>query len=286
MPTNPPHTFNLTRASSDAIHHRARAKYIPQKDGSMKLVSVQHFTQPRFCEKGWETSDWERDALPIAPEEAPEDAPQVPAEPDQANIERASRRAKLNAFDTILCNHDLDTFATFTYRPDNELDKASYEGCYDILKPWLSNRVQRRGLKYVIVPERHKSGDIHFHGIMNSAALRMEQAISPKTGKFLTRNGLPIYNLTDWKAGFSTAQIIGTGEVDREKVAKYIFKYMGKQCGSRIGGRYALIGGANVVKPVYAYGDSIADFIDDQTHVYKREVQVTDTLVYTEVSFV
>lgn len=275
-----PIQYSHTRTSQNQVYHCARAKYIPLADGSMKLVSVQHFTQPKFCENGWESSDFEPERLEIAP-----NCEDSEKKPDPANIERASRRAKINAFDTILCNHDLDTFATFTYRPEDDLDKASYDSCYEMLKPWLSNRVQRRGLKYVIVPERHKSGDIHFHGIMNSSALRLVGAISPKTGRALTRNGLPIYNLSDWKAGFSTAQIIGAGDTDREKVAKYIFKYMGKQCGSRIGGRYALIGGANIVKPVYEYGERIEDFVGDREGIFKREVRITDALQYTEVSF-
>lgn len=281
--TNSAHTI---KTSENLIYHRARAKFIPLRDGSMKLVQVQQFSEPRFRRSGWEASDSERKALEIAQIDVDSDEQRDAPALDPANVLRATRRAKIRAFDTILCNPDLDTFATFTYAPDDDLDKASYESCYEILRPWLSNRVQRKGLRYVIVPELHKSGAVHFHGIMNSAALKLIQAYSPYTGKPLTRNKLPIYNLVDWRSGFSTAQIIGGEDIDREKVAKYIFKYMGKQLGARIGGRYALIGGANLIKPAYAYGDSIEEFLGgDALPTYRRDIQIGENLEYSEVSF-
>lgn len=277
-------------ASENEVFFCSRAKYIPLPDGSCKLAQVQHFTAPRFRKGGWEedsSNDFSLDTyvsdtagVTAAPEDDSEKLP-----PDHANIIRASRRAKINAFDTILCNPSLDTFATFTYRPDDSLDKASYDQCYDVLRPWLSNRVQRRGLQYIIVPERHKSGDIHFHGILNSSALKLTRAHSPNTGRALSRNGSPIYNLDDWREGFSTAQIIGGGADDREKVAKYVFKYMGKQLGERIGGRYALIGGKGLLKPVYVYGNTPDELCDPSASAYSRVVEVSEGLTYSEYSF-
>lgn len=201
-----------------------------------------------------------------------------------ANIERASRRAKINAFDFIMSNADLDTFGTFTFRPDEDVDRSNYDDCYNKLKTFLSNRVQRNGLKYIVVPEHHKSGDIHFHGIMNSGALKLARAHSP-AGRAITQNGQAVYNITDWRAGFSTAKIIGKTDEDRVKVAKYIFKYMGKQMGQKIGGRYCLIGGADMQRPRYIYADEIEEIPDYDTAVYSREVNVSSNLNYKELSF-
>ena len=271
----------MLQVSANATLYNARAKYIPQPDGSLRLALVQCFSQPKFRASGWEDRDKVKPG--IALDEADE-ADEL-CEPSLADVERASRRAKINAFDIIMCNPCLDTFATFTYRPDDELDKSSYEDCYKKLGVWLSNRVQRRGLMYVIVPERHKSGDIHFHGIMNSTALSMERAYSPK-GRPLSSKGKPIYNLEDWKFGFTTAQIIGGADSDREAVAKYVFKYMGKQVGAKIGGRYCLIGGRDIVRPTYVYGDSAEELIGGKVAKYDREVKVGDSLEYREYSFI
>lgn len=267
--------------SENGCHYTTRAKYIRDVDGNLRLVSVQQFSVPKFKPDGWEVSEKTDSAL-----SHDKVADEVANDYTAANIMRASRRAKINAFDVILCNPCLDTFATFTYRPENEFDKSSYDDCYKVLSVWLSNRVQRRDLKYVIVPEYHKSGDIHFHGILNSSALRLTQAVSPKTGRALTRHGLPIYNLDDWKSGFSTAQIIGSDEVDRDKVAKYIFKYMGKQVGQKIGGRYALIGG-NIEHPTYRYVNEPCEwFFADRVPKYEKNVEIEGGVTYRECTFI
>lgn len=271
--------------SENAVHYTTRAKYIRGTDGNLRLASVQQFSVPKFKPVGWELSE-KTDSSLSHDKVANEVANEVANDYTAANIQRASRRAKNNAFDVILCNPCLDTFATFTYRPENEFNKSSYEECYKVLSVWLSNRVQRRDLKYVIVPEYHKSGDIHFHGILNSSALRLSQAVSPKTGRALTRHGLPIYNLDDWKSGFSTAQIIGSDEVDRDKVAKYIFKYMGKQVGQKIGGRYALIGG-DVAHPTYRYVNEPCEwFFGGDAPKYEKNVELEGGITYRECTFI
>lgn len=174
------------------------------------------------------------------------------------NLSRALRRAKQTVFDLILCNYDMDVFCTLTYSPDKVDDRADYASVYRPLRAWLSNMVQRKGLKYILVPERHKKGGLHCHLICNSKALELIPALSPKTGKPLTQNGRPIYNLPQWPYGFSTAEYMETGGASREAVAKYVFKYMGKEAGATIGGRYFLHGG-KMKKPCFAYGEKAED---------------------------
>ena len=252
----------------------------------MRLAQIQTFSDPRFREGGWESREKKQNNRSILEGDTEELEANFQGDPD--DIERATRRARKNAFDIIMCNPDLDVFVTFTYSPDTITDKADYDECYKYLNTWLSNRVQRNGLKYVCVPERTKAGDIHFHAIMNSSALKLEMAISPKTGRPLTHGSKPLYNISDWKRGFTSAEIITCNEdgVDaRAKVSKYIFKYMGKQCGQKIGGRYVLIGG-DVKKPVYAYGDGAHDFLNGQVPTWQPEpIQIGD-VTYSELGFI
>lgn len=258
--------------------YNCRAKYVPDGQGGLKLAMVQGFDHPVFNPSRLR-DDSDGDHGGLADEEAEREL--IGAADD---IERATRRAKIAAFDKILCNPDLDTFATFTYSPDCVDDKASYDDCYRVLAPWLSNRVQRRDLKYVIVPELHPtSGNIHFHAIMNSGALRLDRAYSAKTGRPLTHAGNPLYNVTDWKSGFTSAEIIRDSALDREKVAKYIFKYMGKQMGTKIGGRYVLSGG-KLAGPHYVYGDSIEQLLDGSIVKYDREIEIPGGGKYFEFS--
>lgn len=271
--------------SENLVKYSVRAKYFRQPDGGLKLAQIQQLGLPAFCLPGYELlDDYFDDAAAIpAPEDVPPEA-DTPAS-DSLYLLRALRRAKIAAFDKICANPDLDTFATFTLSPDAVGDRASWDDCYKRLRDWLTHRVQRRGLKYVIAPERHKAGGIHFHAIMNAAALRLSPAISPKTGQPLTNHGAPLYNVTDWKFGFTSAERIQSADTDREHVAKYIFKYMGKQgITGKIGGRYLLTGGA-LALPYYAYGDNPAEFMPDTAATYSREVE-HDGGIYREWSYI
>ena len=92
----------------------------------------------------------------------------------------------------------------------------------------------------------------------------MTPARNPHNGRLIKHHGDQVYNIDTWHAGFSTAQIVRRrGEFDdpREAVAKYIFKYMGKNFGAKIGGRYMLHGG-KLAHPLYAYGDGVEQFAD------------------------
>lgn len=194
---------------------------------------------------------------------------------------RAERRAKVAVLDLILCNPELDTFCTFTYRPEGN-ERTSYDDVYHKLSVWCSNAVQRRELKYVAVPEYHKDGEaIHFHMVANRRALQLHHA----HWKIVHKNGQPIYNIKDWAHGFSTAVEIAASAGDRDAVAKYIFKYMGKQSGQKIGGRYYLHGG-KLRKPVYLLAESPEVFFEGQNPVYHRELDIVDGAKYREWSFV
>ena len=126
------------RIPENLARHYCRAKYLPTPDGGKVLASVQKMSRPVFGEGGLVESS-------PAPRRARELYEAPTAEDAAANFIRSARRAKVGAFDAIMCNYDLDTFATFTYDPALLGDATSYDECYNVLKPWLSNRVQRKG---------------------------------------------------------------------------------------------------------------------------------------------
>lgn len=254
---------------------RARAKYIPDGNGGMRLAMVQSFSFPIFKDNGLEELKSRRTEQMFG-----ERSDAILAEYQR----RATRRAKVAAFDLILCNYDLDTFCTFTYRPDGN-DRASYEDVYKKLSVWCSNAVQRRGLKYVAVPEYHGDGKaIHFHMLANRSALHLVEA-HHKCMPIYHSNGSKVYNIDDWRHGFSTAVDIRAEIADRDAVAKYIFKYMGKQDGQKIGGRYFLHGG-KLAKPIYRLADDPQAFFDGAQPRYHRELDIIDGATYSEWSFV
>lgn len=192
------------------------------------------------------------------------------------DVRRAVRRVRQKVYDLIQCNPELDAFVTFTYSPEVVGDKGDYAECYPYLKNWLSNAVQRRGLRYICVPELTKIGDVHFHAICNFDALSVCEAVSPHTGRVIRHRGDIVYNLTDWHAGFTTCQRIRRrteGDDTTTAVARYMWKYMGKNMGAKIGGRYALTGG-QLAKPVNAFGVYPEEFTEgDLPEPYRVEIE-------------
>lgn len=151
-------------------------------------------------------------------------------EKNKRSISRANRRVN----ELTKCNGDtFDTFVTLTLDAA-ECNRYEWKEIIKKLNKWLSNRVERKGLAYLLVPELHKDGAIHFHGFVNSSALTLSDSGRKWKGKI-------VYNVKDWKIGFTTAVKL-TGSYMR--ACNYILKYVKKQtAGGMIGGRYYLHGG-------------------------------------------
>lgn len=147
---------------------------------------------------------------------------------------RAARRARKQLYELCACN-DFDIFFTLTLNKE-VIDRYDYKTVVRKFGQWADNRVRRRGLRYVAVPELHKDGALHFHGLCNAAACRLVD--SGKTDK---NSGQKVYNISDWNLGFTTGIFLYGA---RDAAAHYVAKYVTKQAGGgTIGGRYYLHGG-------------------------------------------
>lgn len=168
--------------------------------------------------------------------EAREDSPppeRAEAREDGQAKGRAAARARKRLFELAVCNR-FDLFVTLTISPD-ELDRMDYKAVVRRLNQWLSNLVKRHGFAYILVPELHKDGALHFHGLVTEKGLKLADS-----GKRDKRKKV-IYNITNWRYGFTTAVRL-TG--DYGNICKYITKYISKGTGAgTIGGRYYFHGG-------------------------------------------
>ena len=153
-------------------------------------------------------------------------------ETDAAELLRRSiRRARIAIKDIALCN-DFTHFVTLTLDKE-KIDRYSWNEIIPKVNRWLSNCVQRKGMAYVIVPELHKDGAVHFHGLLSGSGLSFLDS-GKRTGK-----GQMIANLKEWRFGFSACIPL---EGEYEKVCNYIMKYITKDT-VKIGGRWYLSGG-------------------------------------------
>lgn len=156
---------------------------------------------------------------------------------------RAIRRAKNRVREISLSNR-FCWFVTLTISPET-CNRYEFAEIYRKLKNWLDNGVRRKGLVYVLVPERHKDGAIHFHGFFN-------HALKTKYSGHKDKRGHRIYNIVtkDYPFGFSTAiRLYG----EYTAAVAYVCKYISKQgAEGRIGGRYYYSGG-KLERPFKSY---------------------------------
>lgn len=164
----------------------------------------------------------------------------------EESARRARSRARNRVFDLINCNQ-WNYFITLTLSPD-KVNRYDYTDIVRHLNIWLDNRVRRKGLRYIIVPEHHKDGAIHFHGLINDVLYVVDSGKKDKQGHI-------IYNLPEWDYGFTTAiELYGSTTT----VSKYVLKYVTKE-NHKVGGRWYLHGG-QLAEPTYTY-----DWVDYDT---------------------
>lgn len=156
---------------------------------------------------------------------------------DCCNMQRSVRRAKANISELV---HSCKWmyFVTLTLNKER-INRYDYDEIYAHLRTFLSNKVSRNNITYVLVPEYHKDGAIHFHGFV-SGNIRISDS-----GK--RRYGRPVFNWVEWQYGYSTLIPLEIG--NNTRIANYIKKYIGKDMDKNmIGGRYYLHGGKDFRK--------------------------------------
>lgn len=280
--------------SHDEIMHNQRIKEYPQ--GFAEVLTA---SRPVFREPGYEqASKWA--AAPRQRRDAPNGGEaDTEGQRDQRrpeNIARAVRRAKQDLRDLALCN-EMKYFVTLTLDA-SVIDRHDVAAITKKLNAWCSNMVQRCGLAYVLVPERHKDGAVHFHGFVNDAVEVVDSGTiavpwekKPKRprneaqrNEWLQKGGHIVYNLPDWPLGFTTAI-----ELYGEPVAavNYCCKYIGKQQGAdnvpeKIGGRWFYHGGCSN-RPSVRYVDVDFDAMALLDGAFAWEVPAAGAVFVREV---
>ena len=220
--------YPYNRSAEGLIYHNTKAKVYP--DGTRKVT---YCTEAIFKEDGWELC------------EALKDPPDIQSKPkDMTNDPRSDnvKRAKDKVFDIALLNR-FEYFVTLTLDKE-KIDRFDAKAVSKVLRKSFNNFQQRYNAKYLLIPEHHKDGAIHMHGLLSGDFKLID------SGK-RTKDGRPIYNLPQWKYGFSTAIEI-TGE--QSNVAKYITKYISKDF-HKIFGAFYYAGGKDLKRtpPILLY---------------------------------
>lgn len=185
--------------SEHFVFHNTKAKIYP--DGTQKFIVC---SKPIFKDSGWEAS-CRNSTFESKPK-------------NMLNGVRSDsvKRAKEKVFDIALIN-PFTHFITWTLNGDR-IDRYNPVDVSKKLKVFLNNNQKRHSAMYLIIPEYHKDGAIHLHGLISGDFQFIDSGKKTKCGKV-------IYNMPQWSLGYSTA-IELTG--DSLNVAKYITKYISK----------------------------------------------------------
>lgn len=194
-------------------------------------LQIQYFESEenlRADTKGYEKytlfEDIKRDKLEAFEEWHKRDS-RVPFEPIEETFE-SSESLRISMSRTVRKIYDYgksnswDWFFTLTFNPE-KVDSFDYKETSKRLSQWLNNlRKKCAGMKYLVVPEQHKSGRWHFHGLFSN----VDSLEFVSSGEY-TDKGQEIFNVGNYKLGFSTA-IRCDGSV---KVVSYVSKYITKE---------------------------------------------------------
>lgn len=197
----------------DNPYYNARVKYYP--NGAYKITV---FSKGVFNPDGWER---------IRKDEDEKDR----REYDLTNPREDSlKRAKDKIFDIAFMN-EWDYMVTLTL-DQKKIDRYDEKEINKRVGQWLKHQAQRKDLRYLVIPEYHKDGAIHFHGFFKGNMTYLNTGKKDKSGR-------EIFNIKDWRFGFSDAVRL---DDNRLAVARYITKYITK-CTTKIMGKFYYAGG-------------------------------------------
>lgn len=171
----------------------------------------------------------------------------------QKHSQRVSVNRSKNKIHDLARSEKWEYFVTLTF-DGSKVDRYDYNICLTKCRQWLNNQHKRYApdLAYLFVPEKHKDGAYHFHGLIATvgnikfadsgrvAIGKMSCVRTDKNSSYPT-----IYNLNGWKFGFSTATKIK----DFYKAINYITKYVTKDICADLKGKHRYIASSNLHEP-------------------------------------
>lgn len=235
---------NSISVCEDDVMHNTRIR--TYRTGMNKITVA---NRKVFKESGWELSERSKGS--------DNDITHKPQTKGAESRTDSVRRSKNRIFDIIIQN-EWSYFVTLTFSPEY-VNRFSSADVKSFLHKWLDNMTKHHSLKYLLVPELHKSSAIHLHGlviggvdVIDSGTRRPPEGKKPLKIETLKRKRISlddcrmVYNLPQWKYGFSTAEPLYG---DLSNTAKYITKYITKDV-TKIFGNYYYAGGNGLVRDV------------------------------------
>lgn len=139
---------------------------------------------------------------------------------DDERSSRVSMNRTINKVYELSRSNVWQYFFTMTF-DGQKVDRYDYAECSERLSQWLKDTRKHYApdMVYLVVPERHKDGAFHFHGLFSKIGSL------PLTDSGIKQKGREIYNLPTYKYGFTTVSMVE----DSAKASSYVTKYISKE---------------------------------------------------------
>lgn len=153
-------------------------------------------------------------------------------------------------------SNEFNWFITLTLSSE-KVNRYDYDSCADAIKKF-TDRLRKYGCKWLMVPEQHKDGAYHFHGLVAG-----DLPLTP-SGKTcyneVEQLTMPIYNLANYEFGFTTV----TQVMKPDRTASYIAKYLTKKIAVPKG-RKRYWASKSLARPTVEYLNTVHDtFVRDE----------------------
>lgn len=171
---------------------------------------------------------------------------------NERSVTASQNRSKNKVYEYARAN-EWEYFITLTFDPD-KIDRYDYSVCSDKVSQWLKNMKKdyAKDLKYIVVPELHEDGAYHFHALFSDIGdIKLVYSGLNCVGKDKFKstedsgNGHPLYNLGNYKLGWTTAMRI----IDTKKASNYLSKYITKDLVITTTNKKRYWNSRNLIKP-------------------------------------
>ena len=147
-------------------------------------------------------------------------------------------RTKSRIFELALCN-EFTYFCTFTMDAEKVKDRFDLDNLQKSFSQFIRNlnRGRENKILYLLIPEKHKNGAWHLHGLIEGLKVGedlREFSLSeylPYRIRKMLKNGEKVYNWDKYskKYGFFTATKVKNKDAAASYICKYITKEVAKQ---------------------------------------------------------
>ncbi|WP_113673778.1 hypothetical protein [Vallitalea guaymasensis] len=195
-------------------------------------------------------------------------------------------------------SNDWEYFVTLTF--NTNIDRYDYSECSNCMMKFLNaTKKSNPDMKYIVVPELHKDGAYHFHGIFsNIPNVKMIDSGIYSFGKYtwkkekipekLLKECRLIYNMGRYNYGYSDIQVVE----DSKKTANYICKYITKELVVATKNKRRYWTSRNLNKPMVTemllqneHKEQIKELLKDKI-IYQKKVDIDVGTFHNEIEYI